>query len=258
MWTVEDDLLKIGSYVPCSDCKNGKWENGKGKAMLEGGADCPICKGTGRLLKNYSKDVCCNVCAMFSIRSALRPENPSSDIKYNYLDMTVINRSNDMIWGALGANVVHFSVLQEYLAAHLGVRVGKYNQITNNLHVYTERWKPQEWLNYYSGPQTHIEYSHEIQPYPLIKNPEVFDQEVVEFVNRHSKDAFGIDYQEPFLNNVAQPMMIAFHYHKRREYPEALNFVYRIAAADWRVAAYNWIMKRKLNWENKNHAEANH
>jgi hypothetical protein len=35
--------------------------------------------------------------------------------------MTVTNRSNDLCWGMLGANYVHFTILQEYLAARLGV-----------------------------------------------------------------------------------------------------------------------------------------
>ena len=32
------------------------------------------------------------------------------------LCMTVCNRSNDMLWGAYGANVVHMSMLQEFVA----------------------------------------------------------------------------------------------------------------------------------------------
>jgi hypothetical protein len=42
------------------------------------------------------------------------------------LDMTVFNRSNDMVWGAYGANAVHFSILQEYIACALGLKVGAY------------------------------------------------------------------------------------------------------------------------------------
>lgn len=56
----------------------------------------------------------------------------------NKLDMTVCCRSNDMIWGAYGANVVHFSILQELIASELGVAQGKYYQMSNNFHLYTE------------------------------------------------------------------------------------------------------------------------
>jgi thymidylate synthase len=105
MWNVEDDLLKLGHYTPCvggkeKACKAGKWVNRAGIAMLEEGANCPYCKGTGKLLKDFSKDVCCNLSVMFSIREAEGISTPADD----FLDMTVTNRSNDMIWGALGAN----------------------------------------------------------------------------------------------------------------------------------------------------------
>jgi len=40
------------------------------------------------------------------------------------LDMTVMNRSHDVIWGLLGANAVHFAVLQENLAARLDIGIG--------------------------------------------------------------------------------------------------------------------------------------
>lgn len=52
------------------------------------------------------------------------------------LDLTVMCRSNDIIWGAYGANAVHFSVLQEYLAARIGVDVGTFYQVSNNFHAY--------------------------------------------------------------------------------------------------------------------------
>ena len=56
------------------------------------------------------------------------------------LDMTVCNRSNDLVWGMLGANIVHMSILQEYIANATGLPVGTYHQFTNNLHVY-EGWE---------------------------------------------------------------------------------------------------------------------
>lgn len=54
------------------------------------------------------------------------------------LDMTVMCRSNDMLWGGYGANAVHFSVLHEFVAAMLGVRQGTMYQLSNNAHLYKE------------------------------------------------------------------------------------------------------------------------
>lgn len=53
------------------------------------------------------------------------------------LDLTVYNRSNDMVWGAYGANAVHFSMLQEYMARRIGCEVGIYTQVSSNMHAYT-------------------------------------------------------------------------------------------------------------------------
>lgn len=54
------------------------------------------------------------------------------------LNMTVSNRSNDAIWGAYGANVVHMSILHEYISHQVGMAIGTYYQMSNNLHVYLD------------------------------------------------------------------------------------------------------------------------
>lgn len=58
------------------------------------------------------------------------------------LDLAVFCRSNDIIWGAYGANAVHFSMLHEYLAFVIGVEVGRYHQISVNYHAYREVYDP--------------------------------------------------------------------------------------------------------------------
>lgn len=75
--------------------------------------------------QHNKKDVPCNTAAYFNI-------DPTS----GRLDMLVSNRSNDIIWGAYGANAVHFSYLQEFVACAVNVSVGRYRQVSNNLHLY--------------------------------------------------------------------------------------------------------------------------
>ena len=87
---------------------------------------------TDLFLKN-SKDFACNLQVLFSTRPT---ENEI--LGRRILDMTVTNRSNDIVYGALGSNVFHFSMLLEYVAFHSGLLVGNYYQIANNLHLYTE------------------------------------------------------------------------------------------------------------------------
>lgn len=72
-----------------------------------------------------SSDVPCNTSIYF---------DPCGDV----LNMTVSCRSNDAVWGCYGANLVHMSILHEYVAAATGFRLGTYYQMSNNLHFYLE------------------------------------------------------------------------------------------------------------------------
>lgn len=214
-----------------------------------------------------TKDNACNVCAMFSVELGkcslceAKPHLVGSCSKCGgkphdlprYLNMTVCNRSNDLIWGLLGANVVHFSFLQEYMAAHLGLECGVYNQMTNNCHVYTWNWKPEEWLKWEDNFDRRDDpyEADDFKAFPLVSDPATFDRELPKFVERHSKDAIGGQYNEPFLVLVAQPMMVAFHYYKRKEYDVALQIAGSIVATDWKQAATSWIRRRKERKEAK-------
>lgn len=201
------------------------------------------------VLNGPAKDVPCNTHAYFAI---------SDGNSGKRLNMTVCNRSNDLVWGMLGANVVHFSMLQEYMAACIGVDVGVYNQFTNNLHAYVEQWKPEEWLAEYAGvgPQP-LNYGQGIpyltspdnDPNSLVKDPKVFDEECARFI-----DCIDGDFTEPFLHYIAQPMMVAFRAHKQRRYygdNNALTTMERVWSDDWRAAGTNWIKKRQEAWEQK-------
>jgi thymidylate synthase len=222
MWNVEGDLLKVGN----------------------------------------SKDVCCNLEVMFSIRSHYASPEFSGEIKL--LDMTVTNRSNDMVWGMLGANYVHFSFLQEYMAAKIGVDVGVYNQFSNNLHVYDWNWKPDEWnegmVDYYD--RTYHPFRPKFEHVPLVDDPETFDAELQEFVETHEngervnfEGAGRRVWKERFFREVAHPMMCAFHCHKAGAYDEAAIWLglepgltdglSPVRAHDWAMVAEEWIDRRK-------------
>jgi hypothetical protein len=176
--------------------------------------------------------------------------------------MTVFNRSNDLIWGTLGANAVHFSILQEVMAARLGLVPGWYAQISANAHVYTNNWKPQEWLaeewdrTMYSPPR--VSYD-QLRLIPVGASSEDFDEELPVFVNEH---ADGQDYQfvweqegeafldhecpfkNTFLKTVAWPLCNAFHAYKLNHYDMATQWVEKVEAEDWKIAGQKWLDKR--------------
>ena len=93
-------------------------------------------------LGSDSKDLPCNDMVMLRVRDLKESLHDSKQV----LDITVCNRSNDAIWGAYGANAVQFSFLQEYMASKIGVGVGRYTQMSHNLHVYTDNPYWQTWV----------------------------------------------------------------------------------------------------------------
>lgn len=54
----------------------------------------------------------------------------------NKLDLIVKMRSNDLIWGASAVNVFNYTFMQEYVAAILGLELGSYYHLADNLHYY--------------------------------------------------------------------------------------------------------------------------
>lgn len=222
------------------------------------------------LLKiDYSKDVCCNTNVYFSCR----------DVNINgrntrYLNMTVCNRSNDLIWGMLGANVVHFSFLQEYVACSLGWEVGHYTQFSNDLHVYEDNYEPTKWLSAYSEDlsgtmwaktvvRTYQDLMRPINFPKLFYSPkhrEIFDRECKDYVENFytlnyilgTHDSGKSRYETTFLDSVAVPMSMAFANHKHRRYGEAIECMKLVAATDWKHAGMEWILKRQRMWEERN------
>jgi thymidylate synthase len=57
----------------------------------------------------------------------------------NKLDLIVHLRSNDFIWGATAVNIFNYTFMQEFFASILGLEVGEYYHIANNLHYYDSR-----------------------------------------------------------------------------------------------------------------------
>lgn len=56
----------------------------------------------------------------------------------DFLDVVTHMRSNDFFWGASAVNIFNFTYIQEYFAKILGLEVGYYYHIVNNLHYYKD------------------------------------------------------------------------------------------------------------------------
>lgn len=80
----------------------------------------------GKEKDNYAFDTPCTIGVGFSIK-------PNKSV----LDMTVLMRSNDLIFGFCNDQYC-FSKLQEYVAEQLGRGVGSYVHFAHDMHIYNE------------------------------------------------------------------------------------------------------------------------
>jgi hypothetical protein len=195
-----------------------------------------------RVRDGNARDVPCNTNIFFRIRD-------------NLLDMQINNRSNDVFWGAYGANAVHMSVLQEYLAFAIGVGVGRMYQASWNFHGYNDVYPIHRYNEYAEDAIENNHYAPRLRtptiiPTPLLTADErpdelIFDcHALVEGRNETS-------YATNFVGNVAYPMVKAWEAHKAKDYPEAEAICARIRAADWRRASLEWIQRRHAKWSAK-------
>ena len=177
------------------------------------------------------------------------------DASSGKLNMTVCCRSNDIIWGAHGANAVHFSFLLEYVSARTGLPMGSLYQFSNNYHLYTNvvpegsiMPMAREVLasDIYTEGKTSpvlVDISPRV---PLVTVGETvpWEEDLQKFM---SEEYEGFSHR--FFSCVAQPMRLAWRAHKDRDYEAALSHARSIVAYDWQVAAVDWIRRRKIKHE---------
>lgn len=157
------------------------------------------------------------------------------------LDMTVMCRSNDAIWGAHGANAVHFSVLQEYLAHDINSVVGTLYQLSNNYHVYMDQYDPTELRTKYHNQDL---YGDDVQPYPLIHRDVTIAEWRADLLTFLTEPEGMRIYADDFFNLVAVPMYGSWVSHRRGEHTDAMVLAHKIEAADWRLACVAWLRRR--------------
>lgn len=174
------------------------------------------------------KDIPCNTVVYFSIN------NDDGE-----LDMTVSNRSNDIIWGAYGANAVHFGFLQEIIASMLKLEVGKYRQFSNNFHIYEPHWVFMEMASAIQCPTT---YDHVVVPFDLPDGYEVFTR-VLDMLLVNPPTYIPVDGSK-FLAKVLRPMLCAYMARKKG-FSDGKDFLQEMPDCDWRHAGIQWIRRRE-------------
>jgi len=200
------------------------------------------------------RDIPCNTHVYF--RS--RPATEADTDKRRWLDVTVCCRSNDIIWGAYGANAVHMSIMGEVVAALSGMRLGAYYQVSNNWHVYLDAYirimgiEPSA-----DGSPADVRRLHADNRYVTgtIKNLVPVAQSQVEaedilldagdFVSNRGKSRDMFMTRTTWFEGVVLPMQKAHDYWKEGASEKALHVLHdECWADDWRTAAREWIMRR--------------
>lgn len=152
------------------------------------------------------------------------------------LDMTVCNRSNDLVWGMLGANIVHMSILHEYVAHSAKLPVGTLYQFSNNVHVY------KDWVFKFShSPSRWYESNPALRRW-VFTDANLNRMEVERFVN------VGLDTDEQYtcriIRDNAEPMLKAWIAHKEGDDNLALHHIDHIYDEDWQEGCRLWITRR--------------
>jgi len=185
--------------------------------------------------KSYQpKDLPCNMIATFQIHN-------------NALDMTVFNRSNDIIWGTYFANAFHFGMLHELMAGWCMKDLGKYRQVSVNFHAYVDIYeKLMEPAVIVSDPYksnwVHTEDSlYEMATYDA---PQIFERaaRVRDYADSGMWPKFEeTEHPEWFLS--ANKVLQAHHVHKSGNTKKALEII-GDGKHHWIVAMRQWLTRR--------------
>ena len=173
------------------------------------------------------------------------------------LDLTMFQRSGDVIWGVMGANAVHMSLMQEYVALMIGCPVGFYHQVVSNFHAYVEVFNKLDSIR--------PDYANYDNPYAdgLVSSTPLFHGSILAADKRIDQLLYDADHglyrkptlDEPFFNNAWA--LLAAHQAWRVEtgdnrYLVPLDILSQWPQHnDWIAAATQWIQRRYERWKQR-------
>jgi len=180
------------------------------------------------VMHNDGKDYPCNTQIFFSKRDKV-------------LNMTVINRSNDIVWGLFGANAVHMSMLQEYMAARTQSEVGTYIHFSNNAHAYLDTLE--KIKNMQPDYESYLIIGDDASQYhsqPLVDNWLTFDEELALWFRNEEVNVF----ENKFLSLTAFKVREGWHFWKQKNINKAIEICKTIEDRAWRKACVEWLERR--------------
>lgn len=195
----------------------------------------------GRDLLGQWRDRPCNTHVYFRVRG-------------DELTSMVCCRSNDAIWGAHGANAVHFSYLHEYVATAVGVHPGPMHQLSFNYHAYADVLDKVAGTGhdlYDTRYEEGVRASgvvRVVRALPMGTTRQV-DDDLMELWPRLLlvHDYSMLSEQQRLASQFGRTVLCAAQAHaayRAGHYTNALVIADRIEADDWRAACREWIERR--------------
>jgi len=176
-----------------------------------------------------------------------------------HLDLTVFCRSNDIIWGAYGANAVHFSMLQEYMANWIGCPIGYLYQVSVNWHAYLDVLE--KFMPWYSSVISKVNFienpyiDRTVKHVPLVGCTDEIDSHIEDLLRcADTSDWIRQVNDDLEWSNIAYRMLKA--HHLWRVLSDETRFIFALeelehadSKADWIVAGKQWIERRYAKWQ---------
>lgn len=156
------------------------------------------------------------------------------------LNQTICNRSNDVVWGLLGANVVHMSYLHEIIAHGAGLDVGMYQVFSHNAHIYTGLKNYRDIIQTTAAIDPYIDPDHPVKPMPLflkLESVSGFLEDCHNFILGNNR------FQTEWMYQVALPMYNSWM-SRKDGVNDGSEDAKNIVAEDWRLACLEWIKRR--------------
>lgn len=195
-------------------------------------------------LGRAGKDVPCNTIATFQINTE------------GALDLSVFCRSNDIIWGAYGANAVHFSYLLEYMALWIGVPVGRLYQVSVNYHAYLSVFEPLE-VAFRDPMQPREEYVYSgVKPLLLDGNIRGVDATVATVLEAADSETIMTVSDKLWWGWTVHRILYAHQLWRIKAAPERYELALEVLdkldpKIDFVIAAKDWIARRATKWLQK-------
>ena len=146
-----------------------------------------------------------------------------------------------MLLGAYGANVVHMSMLHEYVANKIGAKIGPYTQVSDSFHVYLDGYGAEVWNRVMKAdPLCRDLYTMQgVTPMPMEAKTPAWDTDLATFFECFDNEKVPYDtaFMTRWFKYCVCPMWRAFYFRDVEELETCL-------ADDWKLAGREWLDRR--------------